>query len=281
MEDTNNDTVIFGYVQQHSPAALNKILNELKPRGRRFSEITIKKRLGIMVTQGKIRRIKSNEYLQFGIPENDRRKTYYATVDLSNISSYFDKLFKVVLSVQTTPKEKISSLEEINLYRYKSILTPQKLDDLCTIVNINEETFKLAIDILHDYIIFKHISPLKKEDCIKKLNSALSKYRKKTHLHDEVNKIFQILGYYSDNSLIDHLEQDAYDENPMVDWERDYKIPGAIKILEANRERLRRLMDSLKENGRSDVAEKIKDIRIFALQHDFIADNARKGGGFI
>jgi hypothetical protein len=276
----DNDTIIFKYIQEHSPVSLPQILRELKPKGTGFSEVTIKKRLGKMVDHKKIRRIKSDEFQNFGISEEDSRVTYYASVNMADIASYLDTLFSVILLESADLREKISALEEIDLYRYKSILTPQKLDDLCIIIDANEEIFKLSIDILHDYVIFKHVSPLKKEDCIKKLNCALSKYRKNPHTHDEVNKVFQILGFFSDNSLIDLLEQDAKDENPLVDWERDYKIPGAIKILEGNRERLRLLMNSLKENGRSDVAEKIKDIRIFALQHDFIADNARKGGGF-
>lgn len=290
--DNDLDNIILQYLQEHGHIRENELVeaivsacNDQKELGNHVSasEITIRRHLRSLVTNNRILKIVFAEFSVYGINEKRKNAVYYAALTPPELREHFDVVIGFIKS--NNPIHIKHGLKELKRYDTEYCLTPKQLSNLSESLNNKDPVLLDAItDVLFNYIVIKHREPSDQKDVIDQLVTLLKEQKQTLEKSSLLRRrIIQLLAHYKQDSIV--IRQIKHDvkklksrgENVLDHYKDAANKPVIVApLIERNNTELLHFEIKLEENGESDFAEAISELRDYShkLLHPTTAPKA-------
>ena len=271
MSDMEIEKEIADYLVMHPPVRTEQLIEhllEIHIHERGYSRKTLYRKIKQMADAGDLARIGQDEYESFGITEPDKRAQYITLRSSSERKKHLDDLFSHLTSKSTLNVKMV--LDEIKRYQGKYTLNPHQLDALSAILTKDNEIDAQALPILYDYIERRGIKPSKTDEFLQKLRKLTDIYRSDSPQKEVRRKALRLLGRYNDDGVIRQLQYDIENSDPdtFTSLKEDYKTEYTARVIEAHRNDLFHLQESLIRKGQDKLAAMLAEIRTFAVENE-------------
>ena len=193
-----------GYIRRKD---LLEVLKTKYAKEKGFSTTSLNRRIGELISAGKIGVIEPAEFAEYGISDEDKRAKYLISGPYADKKRVVDGL--IVKSSTGDQFEKRLALKEIkrNLAEYS--LNPVQLSHLSTCLGADEDTDKLVIEILHEALLKQRscIGEEERASLIGDIRQALGAYTLPP-VNTSKNLLLEILGFFSDEFVVEMLKVD-------------------------------------------------------------------------
>lgn len=265
--DVDFDVELIDYVYKNRFVRREQLINhfiEAHNGETGYTRPSIERKIARLTKNGSLIIVKQPELEKYGIYDEDKRASYLTVKEIIDIDVYLDTLFSYFISNKKYDKNSI--LIEIDLYKDKYSFTGEQLDVLVNYLSTDDENLQFhLIRILRDYILYKDITPTKKEKLLKSVNDILCKYSKEPGKYESrITYLIFILGYYNSDSVIDWLNYDLINPNIVDRFEKirnDYSSIYTARIIDRHKLELFNLINDLKKEGKEEEARLVYNIK--------------------
>jgi hypothetical protein len=278
--ETNVDIILLalleerGYIRREN--LIKTVLSKYKGTSG-FSKPTIDRKIAQLEHKGKIQIIKHEGLKSFGISDPNKNASYLFHEKYLKSKRQIDEIIPLLTSREK--EDSILALEEICRYQDEYQLTSIQLDSLVNLICEDRTLTALTLSILSDYVFNRKISPLNKDEFIKKLRFILSQFENNLTIEDltDIPSIFEfankpdkrnvyenaihLLGYYKDDSVFHQLIRDLQDLERFSRIWYYYKEVNTSAIIDKHQSELFKIQLKLRKEGKFKAAELLSLIR--------------------
>ncbi len=204
------DEKILSEIEKTGIVRRKDLLEALKERYAKekgFSTTSLNRRIGELIDEGKVKVIESDEFEEYGISDEDKRAKYLAVTSYIVKKKLIDNL--ITRASEGDSFENRLIFKEINRNIDSYSLNSLQLSRMANFLGHDEDTDQLVIKIIHKSVLKpRHcIAEAERESLTESLARLINKYRLPQG-NEKKKHIFDILGFFSDESVIWGLQED-------------------------------------------------------------------------